>query len=431
MSNGAGGAGRRGGKKPGKPEKPVEVSLCMIARDEEPRLGQCLRSIAPYVDEMVVVDTGSEDRTREVAQERGARVFEFPWTDSFAEARNASLEQARGGWIFWMDADDVISAECGEKLRQLIRQCPEKNAAYQVMVRIPPGPREFSSSIVDHVKLFPNRPDLRFEHRIHEQILAAIRRAGLEVRFSDLFVTHEHYDRSEEGQAKKRHRDFRLLELDLRENPDHPFILFNLGMTHLFATRDYEVAAHYVVRCLERSQPSDSIVRKAYAMLTTARLWQGELAGAIDVNEAGRRHYPNDAELLFQAGQLYQEAGRFDEARAALCRLLNERDAPHYRSVDAGLRTYRGRHELALLHRRTGDERGCERLLQEVAGACPGYLPARVDWVRSLHALGEREKARLTLGGIGPHPAIEAELRELQTLLAAPVAAGPAARGGR
>src|SRR5205085_374011 len=209
-----------------------------------------------------------------------------------------------------------------------------KDAAFQALVRIPPGPGEFSESIVDHVKLFPNRPDLRFEHRIHEQILPSLRRAGLQVLFSDVFVTHQNYDRSKPGQAKKRRRDFRLLELDLKDHPDHPFTLFNLGMTYLYATHEYEVAAHYLQRSLDRSDWQDSIVRKAYALLVTARIAQSEWDAALAANEAGRRHYPDDAELLFQAGQLYEHAGRWEEARCCLERLTAGRDDPHYRSVD-------------------------------------------------------------------------------------------------
>src|SRR5262249_49576333 len=119
---------------------PTHLSLCMIARDEEPRIEECLRSIAPYVDEMVVVDTGSKDRTREIARDCGARVFEMAWPDSFAEARNASLDLARGQWIFWMDADDVISPECGEQLRALV-QPPRANLQAQA----PDAQRRFPS----------------------------------------------------------------------------------------------------------------------------------------------------------------------------------------------------------------------------------------------------------------------------------------------
>jgi glycosyltransferase involved in cell wall biosynthesis len=394
-----------------------ELSLCLIARDEERRIRECLTSIAPFVDEMVVVDTGSVDRTRQIARACGARVFDFPWVDCFATARNASLDQARGRWIFWMDADDVIPEESARRLRELIRRAPDGGVAYQVQVRIPPGPGEFSESAVDHVKLFPNRPDLRFEHRLHEQILPALRRAGLEVCFSDLYVIHQNYDRSEEGQTKKRQRDFRLLDLDLRDRPDHPFVLFNLGMTHLFATHDYEVAAHYLRRSLASSDWRDSIVRKAYALLATARTCLQEWETALAANEEGRSHYPEDAELLFQAGDLYQRVDRHEEARQALERLVTETDEAHFRSVDTGLRTFRGRHELALLYRRMGDGRHCAELLWKIADAFPDYVPARIDLVETLCLLGDREEARRLLASLPPVDAVRNRLPYLQQLV--------------
>jgi glycosyltransferase involved in cell wall biosynthesis/tetratricopeptide (TPR) repeat protein len=391
----------------------ARISLCMIARDEEPRLGDCLRSIAPYVDELIVVDTGSTDRTREVARECGAQVYDLPWPDSFAAARNASIDLATGDWIFWMDADDVISPECGAGLRKLVAQHPQHDAAYHIAVHIPPGPGEFSPSVVDHVKLFPNRPDLRFEHRIHEQILPALRRVGLDLRFSDLYVTHQNYDRSDEGQAKKRRRDYRLLELDLLDRPDHPFVLFNLGMTYLYATKEYELAAHYLRRSLDHSHPADSIVRKAYAMLGTARICQGEWEAAIQANEEGRRHYPADAELLFQAGQVYQQLGRFDQGRRCLEQLTEGQEDEHYRSVDVGLRTYRGRHELALLFRRMGDAPHCEQVLREIAAQQPSYLTAQVDLVETMLHLGREGEARQLLERI---PAVKGVAEDLQRL---------------
>lgn len=393
------------------------LSLCMIARDEEPRIGDCLRSIAPYVDELIVVDTGSTDRTREVARECGAQVYDLPWPDSFAAARNASIELATGDWIFWMDADDVISPECGAGLRELIRRHPQRDAAYHIAVHIPPGPGEFSPSVVDHVKLFPNRPDLRFEHRIHEQILPALRRAGLDVRFSDLYVTHQNYDRSDEGQAKKRRRDYHLLELDLKDRPEHPFVLFNLGMTYLYATKEYELAAHYLRRSLDHSHPADSIVRKAYAMLGTARICQGEWEAAIRANEEGRGYYPHDAELLFQAGQVYQQLDRFEAARRCLEQLTEGVEDEHYRSVDVGLRTYRGRHELALLFRRMGDASHCEAVLREIAGHQPSYLTAQVDLAETILLQGRKAEARQLLDRIPSVKGVQEDLQRLQALV--------------
>lgn len=385
-----------------KSKQNIRLSLCLIARDEEARVGACLESIRPYVDEMVVVDTGSVDRTREIARDLGAHVFDLPWPDSFAAARNASLDQAHGDWIFWMDADDVITPESGELLRKLIQAHPDRQAAFQAQVRIPPGPGEFTESVVDHVKLFPNRPDLRFEHRIHEQILPSLRRANIPVKFSDLYVTHQHYDRSPEGQARKRRRDFHLLALDLKDRPNHPFVLFNLGMTHLFATHEYEVAAQYLERSLAASHPNDSIVRKAFALLTTARTCQEEWNAALQANESGRRYYPDDAELLFQAGQIYQRVGRPEDARTVLEKLIAGEEhntdsaaeasgRAHYKSVDTGLRTSRGPHELALLYRRMGNLDQCVRLLEQVVSEHPEYVPARKD-------------LEITLSGMSPNP---------------------------
>src|SRR5262249_6517995 len=112
----------------GEDRSPPLISLCMIVRDEEPRIEECLRSAAPYVGEMVVVDTGSKDRTREIAAACGARVYEMEWTDSFAAARNASLDLARGQWIYWQDADDVLSPDCGAGLVELARGRPALDA---------------------------------------------------------------------------------------------------------------------------------------------------------------------------------------------------------------------------------------------------------------------------------------------------------------
>src|SRR5437667_7943437 len=82
------------------------LSLTMIVRNEEATLAACLSSAADLVDEIVVVDTGSTDGTKEVAARFGARVFDFPWRDDFAAARNESLSHARGNWILWLDGDE-------------------------------------------------------------------------------------------------------------------------------------------------------------------------------------------------------------------------------------------------------------------------------------------------------------------------------------
>ena len=89
----------------------ASISLCMIVRDEEAVLGRCLESVAPAVDEIIVVDTGSMDGTKAVAAAYTDRIFDFAWVDDFAAARNASFAKATGDYILWLDADDVLLPE--------------------------------------------------------------------------------------------------------------------------------------------------------------------------------------------------------------------------------------------------------------------------------------------------------------------------------
>jgi GT2 family glycosyltransferase/SAM-dependent methyltransferase len=116
------------------------ISLCMIVRDEADRIRACLESARPYVDEIVVVDTGSRDDTMCIARECGAQVIEHAWEDSFSAARNVSLERATGEWILWLDADDVLPPESGRALRECVRGAPERVLGFVVQVHCPGGP---------------------------------------------------------------------------------------------------------------------------------------------------------------------------------------------------------------------------------------------------------------------------------------------------
>src|SRR5439155_14945786 len=92
----------------------------MTARNNATTIGPCLEGIRRWADEVIVVDTGSKDETPKMAAKLGARVFHFPWCDSFSRARNESLRHARGKWIFWMDTDDTIDEANGRKLRAIV-----------------------------------------------------------------------------------------------------------------------------------------------------------------------------------------------------------------------------------------------------------------------------------------------------------------------
>jgi len=357
------------------PNPQSAISLCMIVRDNERTIRAALESIRPFVDEMIVVDTGSTDRTPEICRKLGARVEFFEWCDDFSAARNESLKYAQGEWIFWMDSDDEIPAECGRKLRALADGEHRPNTlGYVMQVHCPSANDAQDVTVVDHVKLFRNRPELRFEHRIHEQILPAIRRSGGEVAFTDIYVVHSGSDQTAEGRRKKLERDYRLLKLDLQERPDHPFVLFNLGMTYNDDGRP-ALAIQFLQRCLKVSGPTESHVRKAYALLV------GSLSQAKRFDEAeatcrrGLERFPDDRELLFRSAMLSHHAGRLDEAESTYRRLLNGHSERSFQSVDPGIAGHKARHNLAIVLGEKGEDAAAERQWRMIVDERPDYRP--------------------------------------------------------
>jgi GT2 family glycosyltransferase/tetratricopeptide (TPR) repeat protein/SAM-dependent methyltransferase len=354
----------------------ILVSLCMIVRNNERTIRAALESIRPYVDEMIVVDTGSTDRTIEICKELGARVYHFPWCDDFSAARNESIKYAHGKWIFWMDSDDVIDEANGNALRKLVCGPHDPNVfGYSMNVHHPGrsgDPDDYT--LVDHIKLFRNRPDLRFEFRIHEQILMPIRRAGGTVQWTDLFVIHSGYDRSSEGQRQKLERDFRILHKDLEEHPNHPFVLFNLGMTHA-DIGEYSQAIDYMRRSIAASEPGATHLRKAYTWLIGALL-------ALELRDEARREclaglqmFPQDIELRFWLGKFLADENKIAEAITVFEDLLANPGPREFSSVDRGVLSFKAWENLAALRERQGNLSWAEDLWRSVVKDAPQYRP--------------------------------------------------------
>jgi GT2 family glycosyltransferase/Flp pilus assembly protein TadD len=350
------------------------VSLCMIVKNEEQNLADCLSSAADLVDELVVVDTGSADKTKEIACRFGARVFDFPWVDSFSAARNESLRHATGSWIFWLDADDRIDEENREKLRRFLASLGDENASYVMKcLCLPQGPGS-PATAVDHVRIFRNRPDVRWSYQVHEQILPAIRRTRADVRWSEVVIHHTGYQ-DPSLRRRKLERDLRLLRQEQAEKPDEPFTLFNLGQV----TRelgDWVGAIPLLRRSLERSHPSDSIVRKLYALLVECHRKVGQSDLAAQACSEGLRIYPDDAELLFLDGLIHRDRGDFRAAACSWERLLAAKAAAHFASVDAELRGSKGKNNLAVVYRQLGRTADAELLWQQIANEQPDFAPA-------------------------------------------------------
>ncbi len=360
------------------PTAKPRVSLCLIVRNEEQNLPACLGSVRDLVDEIIVLDTGSTDRTREIALGFGARVFDFAWVDDFSAARNESKRHATGEWIFWLDADERLDEANRRKLRTLFAGLEDENAAYVMKQHSPKG--NSSAVRVDHVRLFRNHPQLRWEHRIHEQLLPSLHRLGTRFCWTEIIIDHAGY-RDEEHFNAKCERNLAILELEVKEHPDQLLALFYLGVARLEQDRPAD-AIPLLRRCLEKGQAGDSTARKVHVLLAQCHRRLNQPEEALHVCQAGRKQFPADPELLFVESELRTERGEHAEAEKCLRDLLQSQDAEYFTALDAGLRGYKGRHNLALSLSRQGKHQEAETQWQQVLQECPAFAPA---WL----ALGE------------------------------------------
>lgn len=367
------------------------VSLCMIVRDNEAIIEACLTSIRPWVDEMIVVDTGSLDQTAEICHRLGAHVFEFPWCDDFSAARNESIRHATGDWIFWMDSDDVMDPIQGERLQKLVRSNHKPQCHGYVLQVHCLSEAAGQATVVDHVKLFRNRSDLRFEHRIHEQILPAIRRAHGTVEFTDIHVVHHGSRQSPEQHRRKLERDFRILRLDLQEHPEHPFILFNLGMTCDDAGL-YQDAIGYLEHSLRVSGPEESHVPKTWSILINSLRLAGAVNQALQRAEQALKLYPDDVELRFRYAVLLQQSDQNAAAIQQYRSLLVQPVARRFRSMDNSIMGYKLYHNLAVALDRQGNSKEAADHWEQALPHAPDSEAAQLEVARHSLRSGNRQR---------------------------------------
>jgi glycosyltransferase involved in cell wall biosynthesis len=347
----------------------------MIVKNEEAALGACLATVADLVDEMIVVDTGSTDRTREVAVRQGGRVIDFAWVDDFAAARNESIRHATGDWIFWLDADERLDEPNREKLRAVFAGLKWDHAAYLMQQLSTTDDPHGSRVAVDQVRLFRRDPALRWEYRVHEQVLLAIRRAGHELRRTDVVIAHDGYA-APGSSGRKLERNLALLRLQDAERPDDPITLYHLGQVYQRLGRADESLTMFR-RSLERVPRDYSIRPRLFAVIARAHESLGRLAEALAVCRTGRDEHPDSEELLFLEAELLHAQGDEAGAEERLLRLLRAPGGPVLAAGDAGLKGYKARHLLAEVYRRQGREAEAEAQWRLVLAQEPRFTPAR------------------------------------------------------
>ena len=276
------------------------LSLVMIVKDEAGLLQGFLEHHRELAEEVIVVDTGSQDRSRELAQGAGATVICREWKDDFSVARNAGLAAAQGDWILILDADEVVDPGDFPLLRgvmddgqpriliqETINYCSEPtHLEWRPVAGRYPGPEQgqvgyFSAR---RAGLFPNRSDLRFSGRIHESILPAAQQAGLPLEEARVPVHHFGYVRSQEVNSNRQKRYLRLAELKYAEDPRDWSAALELATAYL-ESGSVRRAVPLLEKLVEGTPGLRPVVR-GHFLLGRIRREEGDLASAGNLLKA-------------------------------------------------------------------------------------------------------------------------------------------------
>lgn len=204
------------------------LTLCIIVKNEELHLRDCLDSVKDAVDEIVVVDTGSTDKTIQIAEEYGAKIYNFEWVSDFSAARNFALGKSTGNWVLYLDADEKLSEQSKSELIEIINN--NESAGYYCTV-ISVAQEKNMEKFHRCVRLFANSPEIKFSGRVHEQIVPSLTECGYKLIATQIII-HNHGDCTSVQEKKlKASGKLQLLLKDF-EATKAPYYAFQLAQTY-------------------------------------------------------------------------------------------------------------------------------------------------------------------------------------------------------
>lgn len=307
----------------------LPLSVCMIVKNEAPQMAEALANFRPFADEIVVVDTGSTDETKTLCRQFTSRIFEFPWCDDFAAARNFSLEKARGDYILWLDADDRLQSVMQQNINKLKSYFNGRQAFYLVLENVDTSGPSWSCL---QLRCAPRRPGIRFQGRVHEQLYPAIERAGIETIRTDIVIHHYGYLERNLFLQKTR-RNLEILRKEHAEGRDDEQIHYYLALAcqTLGQTKEAVTSMQRALDRLERrihERPLESTtpllqsVMEGHLFLASLYIDAGEKQPALRHLLKAGATADEDANVYYRMGLMFQKLGQHCHALECLHRSL-------------------------------------------------------------------------------------------------------------
>lgn len=296
----------------------IKISACVIVKNEAENIGRWLNCVRQLADEIIVVDTGSEDDTAAIAAAGGARVIPFQWCDDFAAAKNFALDQVHGEWVIFLDADEYFSKASVPKVREYIQRYDTNRKIVGIICRLlnidKDDNNRFNSSICQ-VRIFRNLRSLRYTGRIHE-MLQNVATHGRRLQMAqELEIYHTGYSRS--VVRRKLERNLAILQQEIARRGEKEEDSIYL-MDCYFGLEQYEKAVQYAHMAIESGIRFIGMETNAYErLIKSLMMLKKPREEILEVVDAAARKFPLAEEFPLIKGILYWEAK--DYLRAEAC----------------------------------------------------------------------------------------------------------------
>lgn len=309
----------------------ARISQCMIVKNEERNIEKALSWGKGVVSEQIVVDTGSTDRTVEIAESMGAKIYHFEWIDDFAAAKNFAISKARYEWIALLDADEYFSEEDAKKVLYYVRKLQDKkyDAILSSWVHLDDAGNV--TAVGTQSRVFRNRPGVGYIGRIHEYIMST---DGSEFHFVDavneLSIYHTGYGKIGHEQKVSSGRNIRIIQKELEENPDSHRMLGYLGDEY-YSADNLEKAEEFFRKSISLMPETEERIDPIRTSMTFTKLLEILYAKYetpedvfMEIYNKAIKRLPQEADFDYYAGKYFVRHNNWKSAEKHLKRALDQ-----------------------------------------------------------------------------------------------------------
>lgn len=318
----------------------LDLSLCMIVKNEELHLDRCISSVQGIVSEIIIADTGSTDLSLSIATRYGAHLIHLPWENDFAKARNAALREASCSWILVLDADEELDEWKPDEILPLLQDENAYGYYLQIVNFLSDLPeREFVTDAA--CRLFRNDHRIQFRGKIHEDVTQSIiELSSASIPFSSLRINHFGYMQQEIERKEKNRRNFNIIAQALIEQPEDPMLNYALG-TEYYQTERYEQALKLFIPLIKKLPNNTGYLSDLYLKTAFALHMNRQLDEAERFLDQGISLFTDFSDLHEAKALLLMERSEYLEAYKSLQLAIQSGDISYKYTSTSGCGTYR------------------------------------------------------------------------------------------